>query len=131
MFFVEVHDGNRILPLQRHSIVTVYYTDSKNQKTSTERTEYMPNIELHGFAERTEDVKEAVWASCFHTEKLLTEFSEEVVVTTFPSVTDNKHGRRSPFVRVFFRHDKKRKTACRFLLEFPISTLTSFLMLSL
>lgn len=75
----------------------------------------MPNIELHGFVEKTKQVKDAVWAGFLGTEHLR-EFSEDIVVIEFSSMTDNVHGRRSPFIRVFFG-TKDEKEKCKDVLS--------------
>ncbi|OHA19046.1 MAG: hypothetical protein A3C08_03510 [Candidatus Taylorbacteria bacterium RIFCSPHIGHO2_02_FULL_47_18] len=78
----------------------------------------MPNIEIHGFVEKTKQVKDAVWAGFLHNERLK-EFAEEVVVTTFPSVTDDMRGRRSPFIRVFFATKAEKKNCKDVLSRIP------------
>ena len=78
----------------------------------------MPNIELHSFGDQTRFVKEAVWTGFFHNETLIT-FADDVVLTTFPSESDNKHGRRSPFIRVFFETQKEMRICERILLNVP------------
>jgi len=74
----------------------------------------MPNIELHGFLDSA-DMRKIVWSSLFGTDELR-DFADEVVVTTFPSQTNNRQGRQSPFVRVYFE-DKRELELCKHILS--------------
>lgn len=80
----------------------------------------MANIEIHGFGDKTKNVKDAIWAGFLHNEELR-DFArnEEVVVTTFASFTGDIHGRSAPFVRVFFATKKEKETCLAVLKRVP------------
>jgi hypothetical protein len=70
----------------------------------------MPNIEIHGFAERAKEVREKVRDALRDLP-----FANEIVTTTFPTVVQDLNGNETPYLRVVATPDRDLESIIAFL----------------
>ena len=75
----------------------------------------MPNIELHGFEPQlASDVRNVIFGKARRSS-----LEEELVVTFSDSDPRDWHGRKSPFMRVFYEREKERRGCLDILQQVP------------